>query len=57
MAAAAPANSAAAAVAFMPVPSAATMPPAMAQIYRMAYEAALARVVARRRCFAPFSLN
>ena len=31
--------------------------PAVAELYRRAYEAALARVVARRRCSAPFSLN
>lgn len=45
------------ALAFIPVPAAAAVPPAMAQVYRLAYEAALARVIARRRCFAPFSLN
>jgi len=42
---------------FVPVPAAAAMPAAMAEVYRLAYEAALARIAARRRCFAPFSLN
>lgn len=42
---------------FAPVPVAVVMPAAMAEVYRLAYEAALARIAARRRCFAPFSLN
>jgi hypothetical protein len=44
--------------AFVAVPAVPAAPPAfMAEVYRMAYAAALARVIARRRCFAPFSLN
>ncbi len=42
---------------FVAVPTLPVVPAAMAQVYRLAYEAALARIVARRRCFAPFSLN
>ena len=48
---------AAAAVAFMSVPAQSPVHAAMAEVYRLAYEAAIARIAARRRCFAPFSLN
>lgn len=50
-------GSAASSPGFAPVPVAVAMPAAMAEVYRLAYEAALARIAARRRCFAPFSLN
>ena len=42
---------------FVAVPTLPVVPAAMAHVYRLAYEAALARIVARRRCFAPFSVN
>jgi hypothetical protein len=39
------------------VPVAALPQSVIAEVYRIAYAAALARVIARRRCSAPFSLN
>ena len=42
---------------FVAAPSVPPAAAATAEVYRLAYEAAIARVVARRRCFAPFSTN
>lgn len=44
--------------AFVAAPAVSAPPQAfMAEVYRVAYAAALAKVIARRRCSAPFSLN